>query len=396
MNKFKILSGAIILGTFFSTSQAEEFEYSPELIDAMNRDMGITEEELPNYLQAEKFALDIEAFANAKLGDDFAGSWMERIGENQYKHVVATTNASLKSVDGTELKQVRYSLKELEDTMSTLNQTMVKVYESAALANEITKSKPNQIQSMYIDVMTNSIVIKATPDGLDSAINFAALSKVDVDKIRVETAEGTATAFANIYGGREYISGGGACSIGFPVRVRNSSTRGFVTAGHCGPQGTSVRVDGATVGSVQRASFPGDDMAWANNRSSDSQFPYVNFYDGGSVLDYRIRGSQVAAIGAVVCRSGRTTGLRCGRIQSRNASANYGTGPVFGLTQSTACAGRGDSGGSWVAAGGQAQGVTSGGVLTNGNDNCGASTPVTWFQPVNEILNRYGLQLTTQ
>ncbi len=394
MNKFKILSSAAILGTFISTSQAEDFEFSPELVEAMKRDVGISKDELSNYVQAEKFALDIESNAKSSLGDDFAGSWMERIGENQYKHVVATTNETFKSMDGTELKHVNYSLKELEDTMTTLNDTMLKVYESAALADEITKSMPSSIQSMYVDVMTNSIVIKATPDGMDSAINFAALSKADVNKIRIETAEGTAMPLANIYGGREYQSGGGLCSIGFPVRVRNSSTRGFVTAGHCGPQGTTVRVDGATVGSVQRANFPTDDMAWANNRSSDSQFPFVNFYNGGSVLDYRIRGSQVAAIGAVVCRSGRTTGLRCGNIQSRNASANYGTGPVFGLTQSTACAGQGDSGGSWVAAGGQAQGVTSGGILPGGNNNCNQSVPVTWFQPVNEILNRYGLQLT--
>jgi len=394
MNKFKILSGVAILSACLSTSYAQEFGYSPELINAMNRDLGISKDELTQYFQAEKFALDIEKSAVTQLGDDFAGSWMERIGENQYKHVVATTNTSFKSMDGTELKQVSYSLKELEDTMSTLNDTLVQVYESAALANQVTRSNPNHIQSMYVDVMTNSVVIKATPDGLDSAINFAALSQTDIGKIRIETAEGKATALANIYGGREYVSGGGLCSIGFPVRVRNSSTRGFVTAGHCGPQGTTVNVDGANIGSVQRANFPGDDMAWANNRSSDSQFPFVNFYNGGSVLDYRIRGSQVAAIGAVVCRSGRTTGLRCGNIQSRNASANYGTGPVFGLTQSTACAGQGDSGGSWVAAGGQAQGVTSGGILPGGNNNCSQSTPTTWFQPVNEILNRYGLQLT--
>jgi len=243
--------------------------------------------------------------------------------------------------------------------------------------------------------MTTRVVIKATSDGIDSAVICAALSKADVNQSRIVTAEGTDTPLANVYVGREYISGGGFCSIGFPVRGRNSSTRGFATAGHCGGRGTSVRVDGATVGSVQRANFPGDDMAWANNRSSDTQYPFVNFYNGGSVLDYRIRGSQVAAIGAVVCRSGRTTGLRCGRIQSRNASANYGSGPVFGLTQSTACAGRGDSGGSWVASGGQAQGVTSGGILPGGgNSNCSQSTPTSWFQPVNEILNRYGLQLT--
>ncbi len=390
-----MLSGALVLGAFFSTSHAEEFVFSQEVIKAMDRDIGISEDELSQYVQAEKFALDMEQSASEQLGDDFAGSWMERVGKNQYKHVVATTSTSQKSFGGAELKQVRHSLKELEATMSVLNGALVKVYESAELSETITKSKPSQIQSMYVDVMTNSIVIKATEDGMDAAINFAAFSKADINQIRIETAEGVATPLVDVYGGREYVSGGGLCSIGFPVRVRNSSTRGFVTAGHCGPRGTRVSIGGANVGTVQRTNFPGDDMSWASHRNSDRQLPFVNFYNGGSVSDYRIRGSRVAAIGAVVCRSGRTTGLRCGRIQSRNASANYGSGPVFGLTQSTACAGRGDSGGSWVASGGQAQGVTSGGILPGGsNSNCGVSTPTSWFQPVNEILNRYGLELT--
>lgn len=386
-----LLSGAIALSAFLSTAQAEEFAFNDEMMKAMERDMGITKADMPQYMQAEKFALNVEETAKAQFGEDFAGAWMEQVGKNQYRHVVATTNASLKAIAGTELKHVRYSLKELDDTMALLNESFVKVYESAEFAEKITHGKPQDIQSMYVDVMTNSIVIKVAPEGLNSGINFAASTKADVDMIRIETADGTAMPLVSVIGGIEYVSGGGFCSIGFPVTA--GSRKGFATAGHCGGRGTSVRIAGTTVGSVQRANFPGDDMAWANVRSNDTLYPYVSWNNGGTRLDYRIRGSNVAAIGAFVCRTGRTTGARCGRITSRNASANYGTGPVFGLTQSTACAGRGDSGGSWVASGGQAQGVTSGGILPGGNDNCSQSTPTTWFQPVNEILSRYGLRL---
>ena len=52
------------------------------------------------------------------------------------------------------------------------------------------------------------------------------------------------------------------------------------------------------------------------------------------------------------------------------------------------CAEPGDSGGSWLS-GNQAQGVTSG-----GSGNC-TSGGTTFFQPVNEILGRYGLTLVT-
>ena len=79
---------------------------------------------------------------------------------------------------------------------------------------------------------------------------------------------------------------------------------------------------------------------------------------------------------------------------SYNNTANYGQGNVTGLTRSTACAGRGDSGGSWITGSGQAQGVTSGGQLPAGqNTNCSVATPVTWFQPINPILSRFGLTL---
>jgi streptogrisin C len=62
---------------------------------------------------------------------------------------------------------------------------------------------------------------------------------------------------------------------------------------------------------------------------------------------------------------------------------------VFGLTRTTACAEPGDSGGSFVAANGQAQGVTSGG---SGNCTFGG---VTFFQPLNPMLNSYNLSLVT-
>jgi hypothetical protein len=52
------------------------------------------------------------------------------------------------------------------------------------------------------------------------------------------------------------------------------------------------------------------------------------------------------------------------------------------------CAEPGDSGGSFIS-GDQAQGVTSGGW---GDCSGGGET---WYQPINEILNRYGLTLTT-
>ena len=112
----------------------------------------------------------------------------------------------------------------------------------------------------------------------------------------------------------------------------------------------------------------------------------VNRYSGSTTV--AVRGSTEAAVGASICRSGSTTGWRCGTVQAKNQAINYAQGAVGGMTRTNACAEPGDSGGSWLS-GNQAQGVTSGG---SGNCRSGGTT---YFQPVREILSAYGLSLVT-
>jgi streptogrisin C len=116
----------------------------------------------------------------------------------------------------------------------------------------------------------------------------------------------------------------------------------------------------------------------------------VDRYSAGA--DATVAGSAQAAVGATICRSGSTTGYRCGTIGAHNQSVRYPQGLVTGLTRTSACAQPGDSGGSFVAPNStriQAQGMTSGG---SGNCTTGGTT---FHQPVNEVLSRYGLTLFT-
>jgi streptogrisin C len=101
-----------------------------------------------------------------------------------------------------------------------------------------------------------------------------------------------------------------------------------------------------------------------------------------------VAGSTEAAVGAAICRSGSTTGWHCGTIGAKNQTVNYAQGSVSGLTRTNVCAEPGDSGGGWMS-GQQGQGVTSG-----GSGNC-TSGGTTYFQPVNEILQAFGLTLRT-
>ncbi len=158
-----------------------------------------------------------------------------------------------------------------------------------------------------------------------------------------------------------------------------------MTAGHCGSTGASTSGSNRVAqGSFQGSSFPGNDYAWVAANSNWTAQPWVN-QNGGNLT---VRGSNVALVGASICRSGSTTGWHCGTVQQHNTSVTYSQGTVYEVTRTSVCAEPGDSGGSFIS-GDQAQGVTSG-----GSGNC-SSGGTTYYQPVNEILSVYGLTLKT-
>ncbi|GAA2940882.1 hypothetical protein GCM10020227_04510 [Streptomyces flavovirens] len=189
------------------------------------------------------------------------------------------------------------------------------------------------------------------------------------------------TFAAGTVGGDPFYTGNVRCSIGFSVHG------GFVTAGHCGRAGQEVRGwDGSGIGNIQGSSFPDNDYAWVNVGSGWWTVPVVLGW--GTVSDQLVRGSNEAPIGASICRSGSTSHWHCGNVLAKNETVNYSEGAVHQMTKTSVCAEPGDSGGSFIS-GDQAQGVTSGGW---GNCSGGGET---WHQPINEILNRYGLTLHT-
>ncbi|URN14439.1 S1 family peptidase [Streptomyces radiopugnans] len=73
-----------------------------------------------------------------------------------------------------------------------------------------------------------------------------------------------------------------------------------------------------------------------------------------------------------------------GTVTGLNATVNYPQGRVHGLIRTNVCAQPGDSGGA-LFAGGVAIGLTSG-----GNGDC-SSGGTTFFQPVTEVLDKFGL-----
>lgn len=338
-----------------STAQADSMS------QAMQRDLGLTAQQAEQRLRSEATARKVDDAVRSKIDSAFGGSYYDaELG----KLVAGVTDAAkLDEVRaaGAEARLVDDNVADLESAVDRLNRA----------------DAPEAVSGWYIDPETNSVVVTTAPGTAAKATKFVRTSGVDRSSVTVTESTETPRTYMNIIGGNAYYMGsGGRCSVGFSV------PDGFVTAGHCGTTGTSTsQPSGYFAGS----SFPGNDYAYVRAGSDDTPKPWVNMYDGYARV---VSGSNEAPVGSSVCRSGSTTGWHCGQIEAKNQTVRYAQGTVYGLTRTNVCAEPGDSGGSFIS-GNQAQGMTSGG---SGNCTWGGTT---YFQPVNEALNAYGLRLVT-
>jgi streptogrisin C len=360
---------SLIAAAGCATDVVVDSTYTPEeMLDALERDLGQTRPQIEERLRAEAMAVQVLPGLQASLDAEFGGAWMNAEGTALVVGITDPARADEVRAAGGEPQVVRWSLDQLELAIASAPATVDPV-----------------VHAWRVDVPNNRVVV-TTEDPSSPAVAqlvaaIAASGGLDASAVAVEQAAERPRPLYDIRGGDEYIINRNTlCSMGFAVNG------GFVTAGHCGRAGSPTDGSNWVAQGVFRGStFPGNDFAWVELNSNWASLPYVGNHAGGQV---EVRGSAVAAVGSSICRSGRTTGWRCGTVQAHNVTINYAAGPVYGATQTNACAEGGDSGGSFIS-GNQAQGVTSG-----GSGNC-SSGGTTFFQPVNPILSNYGLSLKT-
>ncbi|MFF5079350.1 ricin-type beta-trefoil lectin domain protein [Actinoplanes sp. NPDC000266] len=344
---------------------ADDPNLPPDMVAAMKRDLKLTDAQIAVRLRTEAAAPVIERRLRTRLGSAFAGAW---IPAGSDRLTVAVTDSSAYSAVRAEGANPALVSRSAADLSSS----------RAALDRHASSARPSVVRGWYVDTAANRVVVMAAPGASSAASKFAAGS--GAGSVTIVEAEQPKPLYDTRGGDQYVINGNTLCSVGFAV------AGGFVSAGHCGGTGSpTLGYNNVAQGTFAGSSFPGNDYAWIRTNGNWTSQPWVNNYSGGNVT---VAGSQEAAIGSSVCRSGRTTGWRCGTILDRDETIVYSQGAVSGLARSNACAEPGDSGGSWIS-GNQAQGVTSGGT---GNCSSGGTM---WFQPVNEILSVYGLSLTT-
>ncbi|HEY9337072.1 MAG TPA: S1 family peptidase [Kribbella sp.] len=220
----------------------------------------------------------------------------------------------------------------------------------------------------YTDAAAGKVVVTA-----DSTVSAKGLAALQHDGVQVNRTNGVfkplLSAGDAIYGGQY------RCSLGFNVQKGGSYY--FLTAGHCGKvakewftNSNHSTLIGPTIG----YSFPGNDYALVQYTNTS-----LSHTGGFTVGD--------AVVGETVTRKGSTTGIHSGRVTALNVSVRYqGGGKVDGMIQTTVCAEPGDSGGP-LYDGTKALGITSGG---SGDCRTGGTT---FFQPVREAANAYGVTI---
>jgi Alpha-lytic protease prodomain/Trypsin len=315
--------------------------------------------------------------------------------------VVATTSLRpQKGPAGVEVRNAR-------NTLASLNASKAALDDVLAHGAKV----PKGVYGWYVDVTSNSVVVSIGKGKQQAGVNFVAASGADVQSVRFVVEEEQPTLRAALKGGLGYLRNPGdgylyACSIGF--NVLKGTVPGYVSAGHCGDAGEPVFLEGSAgtgpqwtlgpqIGTFQASNFPnpgqtGNDWSWIAISGAHTQSATVYGWGKGDVT---VKGSTAGGVGTAICRSGRTSGWRCGTVEALNQTVSYSSGEtILNLTRTTACSEGGDSGGSFITGPGQAQGVLSG-----GSGSCKGKQPNnrtrSFFQPLLPILSAYGLTLKT-
>jgi hypothetical protein len=286
---------------------------------------------------------------------------------------------------------------------STLRRTAAIVAATAlsltALSANADPGKPPRLSAAKItstlneEVTTPGTAWMTRPDGkvvvsYDTTVTgtkLTALTKVTKrlgENVVLEKLPGKLTKYVS--GGTGIWGGEVKCSAGFNVQRKGKYYA--LTAGHCGREASTWYQDddhNLYMGKLHHFSYPWNDYALLIYPTS--------VRPGGSVYLYNGRSQDITTamnpgIGQLVYRTGVTTGLHSGRVTGLGSVVNYGDGRVAGLIRTSVCAEPGDSGGPlfyrhW------AFGLTSG-----GSGDC-SSGGVTYFQPVVEALNAYGVSV---
>ncbi|MEU5692331.1 S1 family peptidase [Actinosynnema sp. NPDC020468] len=370
-----------------ATASAAGSDYQPEMVAALARTLGVSENAAVQRLDGE--AAQQRALSGlVGSGVRVDGAYFDQSGKLTV-NVDQAGAAKARSV-GLATRTPARGEKALTDVQADLDR----------LAE---KQAPTGVVSWGVDVASDVVTVKVVDRTRPPARSFLAEAAKHGSAIRVEQVSQSLSTQAAVYpGSKMTINGGsGYCSVGFGART-STGVQYLVSAGHCIAGLPSLYYNGTRFakGTSTRYALGSNsvDMGVARIDSGNSITTQVGTWGAAGLIT--VKGGNRGAVGASLCKSGATSGWTCGSITGYNQTVTYtdpNGGPstvVRGLGASTVCTMGGDSGGAYIS-GNQAQGMTSGGptgqqCTYNGGVQSGKSS---YFQPLSDALSYYGLTL---
>lgn len=304
-----------------------------------------------------------------KLGSGSAGSYLDSVTGRMVVTVTNRAAANRVRAAGLIAKLVKHSGAELRAVTTTLM-----------------KSTGIPGTAWAVDPRVNAVVVSMDQSvTTQKAALLRAVTKGFGTAVRIERVAGRFRPLVAIAGGDAIYGGPFRCSLGF--NVLKGTTRYFLTAGHCGKAASPWYTNSShtiKLGPVSGFSFPTNDYALVQITNSNvTALGSVDLYNG---TRRDITTAANAFVGEAVTRSGSTSHVHTGKVTGLNATVVYAEGAVFGMIKTNVCAEPGDSGGPLFA------NTTALGLTSGGNGNC-TSGGTTFFQPVTEALNVYGVHV---
>ncbi|MEV6908308.1 S1 family peptidase [Amycolatopsis sp. NPDC051071] len=373
-----LFSACVGLGAFTVPATAAPAGYDPTMLETLAAQLKISPVQAAHRLDHEKNL--IASFDDVRArGLHTDGAYFDDAGTLVVNAPDAGTARAIRSAGLTARTGARG-----ESALNTLSATV-----GSVIGGDVT-----QVQSWGPELAADKVVVTVQP-GADAKL-LDRLSALPGVTVRTGPAAGNRTQADVIPGQIMDLDPGTNCSLGFPGTTSDGDNV-LLTAGHC-VEGNPDILDrnGVHIGRGVATEFPSTDMGLMDIDDEDTGRGYVDTRKGTTV---RITGSSKAPVGTTLCKAGNTTGWTCGKITAYNQTVRYSGESVAtrGLAKSTVCTEGGDSGGAYIA-GNTAQGMTSGGP-SDGHD-CGynqgsnATGSYSYYQPVVDAANTYGVTLT--
>ncbi|CAD5960193.1 MULTISPECIES: S1 family peptidase [Streptomyces] len=382
-----LLSAGVATGAYAGAADSAPLKYQPEMVQALATTLGVSEQEAVERLDREaqqqgRFA-KLRAEKVSTLGAFFA------------KDGTLVVNAA-DAEAAKEVKAAGLAARVPERGEGELNRI------KAQLDAKALKSAPAGVSAWSVDLASDTVTVEVNGETDAATRTFLKAAKSNGDAVRVVQGQEKLETQAVVPPGSRMTFNGYLCSVGYGAKDRNGK-QVLVTAGHCIEDLPALAYNGTRFAKGTHTRFAlgtrSVDMGIATVDAGHSIGLDITTY--GKAGTVAVRGSQRAPQGSALCKAGQTTGWTCGKVGSYNVSVTYtdqNGGPdtvVTGLASSSVCTQGGDSGGAYVS-GNQAQGMTSGGPISqrcNGQVNSPGSS---YFQPLDDALKYYGLTLNTK